>query len=266
MPADGGTPRQVSKRTGVIGHRMASRTARSSTSSPPTADRRRARAPAAARRHSSCSTKRGRRHLWKMAVADGAETRVTSGADYVFAYRIAAERRAHHHQPPPDPAAGRHRQDGAVEHRRRRHRSDPADEEHGAGRGRRARAGRIAGAVSRASEPSPRAVLQRECLSRACNGRRGSRADAGLPVRSAARGLGGRQQIDLDGREHRRAQRSVPGRSRVAETAADHQRRSCAGADRLEHRRRTSRVHDRRADAHRRHLDVGARRRRRRGA
>ena len=30
------------------------------------------------------------RHLWRMAVADGTESRVTSGRDYVFAYRIAA--------------------------------------------------------------------------------------------------------------------------------------------------------------------------------
>ena len=31
------------------------------------------------------------RHLWRMAVADGTETRVTSGADYIYAYKIAAD-------------------------------------------------------------------------------------------------------------------------------------------------------------------------------
>lgn len=31
------------------------------------------------------------RHLWKMAIADGAETRVTHGSDYIFAYEISPD-------------------------------------------------------------------------------------------------------------------------------------------------------------------------------
>ena len=38
---------------------------------------------------SSCSTKRRPRQLWRVAVADGTETRVTSGSDYVYAYKIS---------------------------------------------------------------------------------------------------------------------------------------------------------------------------------
>ena len=66
------------------------------------ADRRRARAPAPARRHASCSTNPGCGISGRLRVADGAETRITSGTDYIFAYRHRGQRRAHHHQPPPD--------------------------------------------------------------------------------------------------------------------------------------------------------------------
>jgi hypothetical protein len=43
---------------------------------------------------------------------------------------------------------------------------------------------------------------------------------------------------------------------RVAETTPDYERRSRDRADILEYRRRTARVHDRRAHTDRRHLDV----------
>ena len=63
------------------------------------------------------------RQLWKMAVADGTETRVTSGSDYVYAYKIADSGDRIIVSRRPTTAAGRLRQDGVVEHCSRRLRS-----------------------------------------------------------------------------------------------------------------------------------------------
>ena len=139
------------------------------------ADRCRARAAAPARRR-----RRARRNAAAALVEDGGRRRGGDPRDERDRLRLRVQdrgqRRPHHHQPPPDPAAGRLRQDGAVEHRRRRLRADPADEERRPRRGRRARAGRVAGAVHRARQSPPGAVLQREPVSR-------SRERAARPAR-----------------------------------------------------------------------------------
>ena len=196
-------------------------TARPFISSRSTADRRRTRAPATARRH-----RRARRNAAEASVEDGRrrrdETRVTSGPDYVFAYRIAADgkRIIISRRPTRLPADSDRMElwniaaDGTDPIQLTKNAVPEED-------------GELAPDGSqvlfrRAREPPAGAVLQRQCLSRAGDWWACSRADAGLPVRSAARGLGGRQQVDLDGREHRRAQstcsRSIsrrrnPGRS-----------------------------------------------------
>jgi dipeptidyl aminopeptidase/acylaminoacyl peptidase len=89
MPAGGGKSRQVSKRTGVseIAWHPSGAFIYFLAVEPQTAaerDRRRIRGDIVVLDETPP------RHLWKMAVADGAETRVTSGPDYVFAYKIAA--------------------------------------------------------------------------------------------------------------------------------------------------------------------------------
>ena len=89
MPAGGGTSRQVSKRTGVteIAWHPSGAFIYFLAVEPPTgAQRERQRI----RGDVVVLDETPPRHLWKMAVADGAETRVTSGPDYIFAYRIAA--------------------------------------------------------------------------------------------------------------------------------------------------------------------------------
>jgi dipeptidyl aminopeptidase/acylaminoacyl peptidase len=89
MAASGGEPRQVSKRTGVteIAWHPSGRFIYFLAADPLTdAERERQRL----RGDILVLDETRPRHLWRMAVADGAETRVTSGSDYIFAYRIAA--------------------------------------------------------------------------------------------------------------------------------------------------------------------------------
>ena len=89
MSADGGTPRQVSKRTGVTEiawHPGGAFIYFLATDAPGDAERERLRL----RGDIVVLDETRPRHLWRMAVTDGAETRVTSGPDYVYAYRIAA--------------------------------------------------------------------------------------------------------------------------------------------------------------------------------
>ena len=88
MPADGGTPRQVSKRTGVteIAWHPSGAFIYFLAQDPPTeAERERQRL----RGDIIVLDETRPRHLWKMAVTDGTETRVTNGPDYIFAYRIS---------------------------------------------------------------------------------------------------------------------------------------------------------------------------------
>jgi dipeptidyl aminopeptidase/acylaminoacyl peptidase len=90
MPAGGGKPRQVSKRTGVteIAWHPNGRFIYFLANEPPTdAQRERQRL----RGDIVVLDETPSRHLWRMAVADGEETRITSGADYIFAYRISAD-------------------------------------------------------------------------------------------------------------------------------------------------------------------------------
>jgi dipeptidyl aminopeptidase/acylaminoacyl peptidase len=89
MPAGGGTPRQLSKRTGVTEiawHPSGAFIYFLATDAPGDAERERLRL----RGDIVVLDETRPRHLWRMAVGDGAETRVTSGPDYVYAYKIAA--------------------------------------------------------------------------------------------------------------------------------------------------------------------------------
>ena len=89
MPAVGGPARQVSQRTGVseiAWHPGGAYLYFLATEPPTDAERERQRL----RGDIGVLDETPPRHLWRMAVADGAETRVTTGPDYVFAYRIAA--------------------------------------------------------------------------------------------------------------------------------------------------------------------------------
>ena len=90
MPADGGAPRQVSKRTGVteIAWHPSGAFIYFLALDPLTdAERERQRI----RGDIIVLDETRPRHLWKMAVADGSETRITRGTDYIFAYRISAD-------------------------------------------------------------------------------------------------------------------------------------------------------------------------------
>ena len=167
------------------------------------------------------------RHLWKMAVADGAETRVTSGPDYIFAYKIAAngERIIISRRPTRLPADSDRMElwniaaDGSAPIQLTKNAVPEED-------GELAPDGSQVLFVARANhrqEPYYNANL---FLVPATGGQvRALMPD--FPYEVHARRLGGRQQVDLDDREHRRAHRSVPGRSRVARShgrspAGDH--------------------------------------------
>jgi dipeptidyl aminopeptidase/acylaminoacyl peptidase len=89
MPAEGGTPRQISKRTGVLDlawHPGGAFIYFLALDVPTDAERERQRL----RGDVVVLDETRPRHLWRMAVSDGSETRVTSGPDYIYAYRIAA--------------------------------------------------------------------------------------------------------------------------------------------------------------------------------
>jgi dipeptidyl aminopeptidase/acylaminoacyl peptidase len=89
MAAGGGKPRQVSTRTGlteIAWHPSGAFIYFLASDAPTDAERERQRL----RGDIVVLDETPPRHLWKMAVADGTETRVTSGTDYIFAYRIAA--------------------------------------------------------------------------------------------------------------------------------------------------------------------------------
>ena len=88
MPAAGGTPRQVSKRTGVselAWHPGGAFIYFLANDAPTEAELRRQRA----RGDVVVLDELRARHLWRMAVASGAETRVTNGTDYIFAFKIS---------------------------------------------------------------------------------------------------------------------------------------------------------------------------------
>ncbi len=90
VPAAGGTPRQVSKRAAVadISWHPDGTSVYFLASDPPT-DAERARQQL--RGDVRVLDEYRQRHLWKMAVADGTDTRITGGDYYVFAYRISAD-------------------------------------------------------------------------------------------------------------------------------------------------------------------------------
>ena len=88
LPAGGGPPRQVSSRTGaseIAWHPDGSFIYFLATAPLTEAERERQRRRGDVR----VLDEAPHRHLWKMAVADGAETRVTRGDDHIYAYRIA---------------------------------------------------------------------------------------------------------------------------------------------------------------------------------
>lgn len=88
MAAAGGEPRQVSKRTGAsdIAWHPDGASIYFLAADPPTdAERERQRLRGDVR----VLDESPRRHLWKMAVSDGTEARVTKGTDHIFAYRIS---------------------------------------------------------------------------------------------------------------------------------------------------------------------------------
>ena len=89
MPAAGGASRQVSKRTGVsdIAWHPGGTFIYFLAADPLTdAERERQRL----RGDIVVLDETRPRHLWRMSVADGAETRITSGTDYIFAFKIAS--------------------------------------------------------------------------------------------------------------------------------------------------------------------------------
>ena len=90
MTSDGEAPRQVSKRTGTsdIAWHPDGRSIYFLAADPPTdAERERVRLRGDVR----VLDESPRRHLWKMAVDSGAETRITKGDDHIFGYRISAK-------------------------------------------------------------------------------------------------------------------------------------------------------------------------------
>jgi dipeptidyl aminopeptidase/acylaminoacyl peptidase len=89
VDANGGPARQVSKRVGVseiAWHPDGKALYFLALEPPSAADRERQRLRGDIRVLDEVR----QRHLWKMDVADGSDTRVTSGTDYVYAFRIAA--------------------------------------------------------------------------------------------------------------------------------------------------------------------------------
>ena len=105
MPARGGMPRQVSKRTGVTDiawHPDGAYIYFLAVDAFSDVERERQRL----RGDVVVLDETRPRHLWRMAVADGIETKVTTGTDYIYRVQDLAQRRAHHHQPAADPAAG----------------------------------------------------------------------------------------------------------------------------------------------------------------
>ena len=246
------------KRTGVGRHRVAPDGRVDLFPGLRSADRCRARAAAPSRRRRRARRIRASDTSGRWPSPTGRKPASRAAPTTSYAYKIADRRRTHHRQPPPTrlPADSDKMElwniaaDGSARAADQEQRSPKktASSHRTARRSCSSRARITAGAV-----------LQREPVSRARERRPGARADAGFSVRGAAGRMGGRQQVDLDDRQHRRAQRSVSGRPRVAKAAPDHERRSRDRADVLEHRRGAPRVHDRRAHANRRHLDVGAR-------
>jgi dipeptidyl aminopeptidase/acylaminoacyl peptidase len=91
VTADGeAPPRQVSERTGTsdIAWHPDGRSIYFLAADPPTdAERARQRLRGDVR----VLDESPRRHLWKMAVTDGAETRITTGGDHIFGFRISTE-------------------------------------------------------------------------------------------------------------------------------------------------------------------------------
>ena len=88
MPSTGGTPRQVSKRTGVSDiawHPNGAFIYFLANDVPTDAERERLRL----RGDIVVLDESRPRQLWRTAVADGTETRVTTGSDYIDAYKIS---------------------------------------------------------------------------------------------------------------------------------------------------------------------------------
>jgi dipeptidyl aminopeptidase/acylaminoacyl peptidase len=88
MPARGGMPRQVSKRTGVTDiawHPDGAHIYFLALDALSDVERERQRL----RGDVVVLDETRPRHLWRTAVADGTETRVTTGTDYIFAYKIS---------------------------------------------------------------------------------------------------------------------------------------------------------------------------------
>jgi dipeptidyl aminopeptidase/acylaminoacyl peptidase len=88
MSGDGSAARQVSKRTGIfdIAWHPSGQYVYFLAFDPPSDAERESRR---LRGDIRVVDEPRRRHLWRMAVSDGSETRITSGTDYIFAYKIA---------------------------------------------------------------------------------------------------------------------------------------------------------------------------------
>jgi dipeptidyl aminopeptidase/acylaminoacyl peptidase len=92
VPSSGGTPRQISKRTGVVDIAWhPDGTSVYFLALDPLTENERAQQEV--RGDIRMLDEYRHRHLWKMAVADGTETRITGGDDYIFAYRISSDGR-----------------------------------------------------------------------------------------------------------------------------------------------------------------------------
>ena len=166
------------------------------------------------------------RQLWKIVVATGAETQLTSGDSSVMEYKLSTDgtRIAVQRAPSPLPADA-HRGEVWVMDAERRER--PRADEQRDRRGRPgALAGQLAGVVPRRHERTVRTVLPDGPVRRAGGGRQRARGAARLPLHDRAGDLGAGRPFDPGEREHGRPQRAVPDRGGIGPRAAADRRRA----------------------------------------
>ena len=146
-------------------------------------------------------------HLWRVAVEDGRETRLTDGQYSVLGFSVAPDGRRLRHQPRPVPAARRGGAERGVDCRGGRHESMAGHRQPRPRSRERPRAGQLAAALRLGGQRRVRALLPVECLPGAGDGRPAPPPAARLSLRGGARRLGSRQPRHPHRREHGRPQR-----------------------------------------------------------